>query len=143
MKSACERWCGLCYSNVRGRTNARGHRGYKSSPRPFRERRQVIERRVRSSESGANAAPSALVCPMLSTTPRLVEYLVSDRFADGKKRQTSTLTLFLESGRVKAALNDRAEGCSLWVTAESVCKALDCLEAALEDGAPDWRYWKK
>lgn len=81
--------------------------------------------------------------PVLAACPCLVEHLTQSRWPDGKRREVSTLTVFLEEGRVKAALNDRAEKCSLWATADSVAAALASLESMLASGRPDWRRWRR
>lgn len=74
--------------------------------------------------------------------PRLVEYLEEVKWDDGSKRETSTLMLLVEDGWLKACLNDRAMGCSLWVTADTVEAALDALEGHLERGDGEWRVRK-
>jgi len=71
--------------------------------------------------------------------PAIWEYLVSERWEDGTARRTSTMTIFVEEGRVKLCLNDRQGQRSLWVSGATLLDALDALEGHLEQGTGDWR----
>lgn len=75
--------------------------------------------------------------------PLLVQHLSDVLWDDGKPRTPSTLTVFVEDGRVKLALNDREASASLYVAGDSLKQALGSLEKALGGpGRPDWRAWK-
>ena len=74
--------------------------------------------------------------------PNLVEYLSQTKWDDGSARETSTLMLLVEDGMLKACINDRALGRSLWVAADELNVALDALEGHLESGQGDWRIRK-
>jgi hypothetical protein len=80
---------------------------------------------------------------LTGTFPVLWEYLTTARFEDGSHRETSTLLVMVEQGRVKACLNDRDAGRSLWASADGLETALRHLEAALGDEGADWRYYKR
>jgi len=69
----------------------------------------------------------------------LWEYLTCDMMPDGSERLTSMLCVLVEGGMVKAALQDRQEGLSLWAAAQSIPEVLDALEARLRAGDGDWR----
>jgi len=69
----------------------------------------------------------------------LWEYMTCDEMPDGGERMTSMLVILTENGMVKAALQDRQEGLSLWAAAQSVPEVLDALEARLRAGDGDWR----
>jgi len=71
--------------------------------------------------------------------PTLLEWLVTEQWEDGSERKTSTILVFGEEGRVKVRLADRETDKVLWVTAESVRKALASLEADLVGGTGEWR----
>jgi len=73
--------------------------------------------------------------------PVLLEYLESRTYASGKPRETSTLTVFVDSGTLKASLNDRQEGRSLWAASDSLSGLLDTLESMLCGESVPWR-WK-
>lgn len=60
---------------------------------------------------------------------------------DGQPRETSTLTLTVENGTWKAALNDRQNQQSLWVSSSNQAELLSTLELALQDDIQDWRAW--
>jgi len=73
--------------------------------------------------------------------PCLWEYLSTTTWEDGGDRQTSTVTVFVEEGAFKAALNDRDQQRSLYATAETLEGAFLALEKALSGGTADWRAW--
>jgi hypothetical protein len=78
--------------------------------------------------------------------PALVEYLLSDKWDDGKVRVTSTLLLFVDQGEWKACLNDRDGGRVAFVTAGTVAGLLGALEEQLQAGSAEWRAskpWRK
>lgn len=88
---------------------------------------------------------SSLEGSVLSQCPTLVAYLTDSAWDDGSKRETSTLTVFAEHGRIKLCLNDRENGRSAWVSGRTLEDALAGLEADLAGGEADWRksYQKK
>jgi len=73
--------------------------------------------------------------------PRIFEYMTLLHFDDGTARELSKVSLFVENGKFKAALNDHAERCSLYVAADSVDGVLKALEASLGQENPEWRAW--
>lgn len=92
---------------------------------------------------GKQAVPSGeLLAEERTLYPRLVEYLEATKWDDGSRRETATLMLLVEDGWLKGCLNDRANGCSLWVTCDSVAGLLDALEGHLERGDGEWRVRK-
>lgn len=74
--------------------------------------------------------------------PVLYEYLTDVKWDDGTAREPSTLSLFVEDGRFKAALNDKAMRRSLYVSGDRFQDAILALEKALTGQTPDWRVWK-
>lgn len=75
--------------------------------------------------------------------PLVTEYLCTQQYDDGSPRERSALSLFCEDGMLKLALNDKAEGRSLYVSAESLEDALELLERALHATNAPWRLWPK
>lgn len=75
--------------------------------------------------------------------PAIAEHLCCMAYEDGTKRQTSTVTLFVESGMLKMSLNDREEGRSLYVSSETFLGVVELLEVALMADSPPWRAWPK
>ena len=61
---------------------------------------------------------------------------------DGKRRDSSTILVFCEEGRVKVCLSDREEGLVLFRSGRTLEEAVDALEACLVDGSADWRERK-
>lgn len=73
--------------------------------------------------------------------PTVCEYLTTTQYGDGSPRQTSTIVLCADDGAWKAAINDRDNRRSLWVTAPSLDEAVSLLEEALNVPQPPWRSW--
>jgi len=74
--------------------------------------------------------------------PMLTEHLADTTWDDGSTRVPSTITLFLEDGLVKLALNDRDSERSLYRSGETLQEALRAIEKALSSSGADWRAWK-
>lgn len=97
---------------------------------------------VKRPETSAAAKPRKITDEArvwVESHPALWEYLTLTRWEGGEERATSTITLFAEDGVVKACLNDRALGRSLWAAADTVYEAIDALEGILASGSADWR----
>jgi hypothetical protein len=74
--------------------------------------------------------------------PNLAAFLRDTVYEDGSGRRTSTLTVFVEAGRVKLCLSDRDLNRTAWGTGDTLEDALAGLELALESGSADWRSSK-
>jgi len=70
--------------------------------------------------------------------PATLEYLTC-RQLDGRARQTSTLSIFVQDGLWKAFLNERDQGLSLCVTAASWADLMPSLEESLNLPVIPWR----
>jgi len=71
--------------------------------------------------------------------PQLLEYLSLTVYEGGEKRQTSTLTIFVEDGFVKLCLNDRDAARTGWVAETTLEEAMKTLEGKLVSGQVEWR----
>jgi len=71
--------------------------------------------------------------------PSVWEWLSSEQYDDGSARQTATLLVFVEEGRVKLCLNDRDGHRKAWVSGSDPLEAFLSLEQCLSTGAVDWR----
>jgi hypothetical protein len=78
----------------------------------------------------------------LKKLPTICEYLADDAWDDGSPRELSTVSIKCVEGRVVAVLNDPEERRSLYVSGESVMKAMESLERALGSPQADWRRWQ-
>lgn len=74
--------------------------------------------------------------------PALHEYLTAVVGPDGKRRQTSSLTVYSQQGRFRGFLNDRDSGGSLGAESDSFTGLLGALEAELESDSPNW-FWRE
>ena len=137
--ASCGEWCGLCYTNVKGRTNRRGHRGYRQ-PRPLtlevamgavRRRTEVPTTNDPGGDYGADELALAY--------PVLWEFLTTSKYDDGKPRVLPSLMVFFDAPLVKACLNDRDQGLSAWVSSPGLQGALVSLERGLAGDCLDWR----
>lgn len=111
----------------------------------LRRHTRAIIMGMKKPTAGKGKTGQAGSCPdakLMKAYPTLVEYLVTVKWDDGSARERSTVTLFIEDGSVKLALNDRDLSRSLYVTADSLDEALGALEEALKDDSADWRAWK-
>jgi len=71
--------------------------------------------------------------------PAIWEYLTLAQHDTGTPRETSTLTLFVDEGRLKAVLRDRDACQALFATGPTVEELLASLEGMLTDHLADWR----
>lgn len=75
--------------------------------------------------------------------PTLHMYLTDAAWEDGSSRECSTISLFVEEGRFKAAMNDKALKRSVYVAADTLTGVLQALEKAVGSPEADWRAWGK
>jgi len=92
---------------------------------------------------GASATPATMIfVGCMAKLPLLSEHMGTTVYDDGSARETSTVSLFVEDGCMRAALNDRDNRRSLYISAEGVEACLKGLEAMLADERAQWRAWK-
>lgn len=97
-----------------------------------------INEREGKTGTPVEAAPE-LKGKILAACPTVVEYLALERYASGKPRERSTMSVFIEHGQVRLCLNDRDVGESMWVSGDSLEAALASLEKRLAGGSTEWR----
>jgi len=71
--------------------------------------------------------------------PTLWEWLTAEKFDDGTFRTTASLLIFVQSGELKACINDRQFSRSAFLTAATVESLLHTLDEKLEADSLDWR----
>lgn len=71
--------------------------------------------------------------------PLLEELMWTVTLSDGSTRETMSVTVFVEDGRLKAALNDRDLGVVAFVTGESLMDLFSTVERSLVEDCLDWR----
>lgn len=74
--------------------------------------------------------------------PCLMAFLGDRAWDDGQPRTPGTITIFMEDDMLKAALNDRDEGMSMYASGGTLDGVLGSLEGHLADEDGDWRAWK-
>jgi hypothetical protein len=140
MKTSCQGWCGLCYANRRGRANYPGHVGF---VRPVRKVGASLESYLQRRESTSTNADGSYWCAPdvgdRKSHPALCEFIAAAVFGDGQPRKAGTLTIFSEDQKVKGCLNDREQGLTLFLAADSLAGLLAAAEKALRSDRADWR----
>ena len=136
-------WCGLCYANKRGRSNHKGHRGYRS--KPLKHVNYFPEHQVKkpTQEPQKTAGAVSLSDTSFSNKhPHITEYLCTEKWEDGTARDPSALSISVREGYMSLALNDKDLKQSLYTQAETLAEALKLMEGCLKDGTGVWRPWK-
>jgi hypothetical protein len=103
--------------------------------------RDMAIAKARAAREAGGASGAQASCKTLEGFPTVWEYLTATTFDDGSARETATVSVFVEEGLVKVALNDRAERRSAYVTGSDLRAALKALEGILGAGEVDWRLW--
>src|SRR6266478_8385141 len=95
----CPTSCPLCYANVKGRSNYKGHRHYMSpSRKKEKESWKMYVKRVVAAAGGGSGV--AAVDPKFSEKyPATWEYLSQSVHEDGAPRKLAKLSLSLVEGR--------------------------------------------
>lgn len=70
--------------------------------------------------------------------PTLWEMMTVSRI-DGKPRQPSTMSVWIQDGRVMCCLNERDEGMALFASGATLDDALEEMELHLISDCPPWR----
>lgn len=132
-------WCGLCYSNRRGRGNYKNHWGYRV-PRQRKETDVAFELRRRLASGGPGADPVLdSGDALLVRYPALAAFLTATSYPDGGRRLPGSLTVFADAGCIKAALNDKDASLTAFVSASGLYALLEALERGLQSDGLDWR----
>jgi len=136
-------WCGLCYANCKGRSNYKGHRGYHKSRNDRGVSMAEFLRRNKGHNSAVTSHQQCSGCPLSKRFPALVEFLTVGKWDDGAPRTTGTMLVLWEDGRWRAMLNDRNDNLTAWLSSDTLEGLLASLEAAVADGAVEWRRPRK
>lgn len=102
----------------------------------------LMRRRQQRQEKNENGKHVEFDDEYGALVPTLYGLLAMNRFED-KPRQTTTLIIFAEGGRLKYSLNDREAGFVGFGTLEGLEGALEAIEADLEADKVDWRPQKR
>jgi hypothetical protein len=135
----CRDWCALCYSNRRGRSNHKGHWGYRRRAPERVVYDMPFMRRVVQVAASAVGAADLLDCEFSKAHPALAEFVSMQAWEDGTRRETGTLFLFVDSGRWKLMLKDRDAKRVAFLTGDTLEELLQTADAGLIDASLDWR----
>lgn len=136
-------WCGWCYTNLKGRTNVKGHRGYRvERDTNFYSGDWTMQR---PKDSVVPEGDGKVGDPEFEKQyPSLFAFLFDDRWDDGEPRETGTLFLFRgESGAWGGCVNDRDYGRVGFVHGSSFKGLLKTLDKKIGEDTMDWRKDKK
>lgn len=75
--------------------------------------------------------------------PEITAYLSDTSWEDGAAREPSALSVFIEGGMFKVAMNDKDLRRSLYISGVTFEAAMASLETALGKSQADWRSWVK
>ena len=143
MVMRCSLFCPQCYSNRRGRSNYKGHWGYRKSPNDNEVSVMTILRKA-AANGGTFPAPGFWVgADGVELMPALQEFLTLEAWEDGSVRLTGTAILFLDGRHVKCLLNDKENNRVAVVSGASAYSALENAEEGLTLETLDWRRSKE
>ncbi len=134
--------CPACYANRKGRSNFKGHRGY----RPVYHRSfyyggsQWMKR-----PKAVTASKGKWTCGDLSFAtkyPSLAAMLCDCWWDDGSPRQCSSLSVRMDATSCFVSLSDHAHQQSAFTQAASLEEALLLLEEAVTNSTIQFRPWK-
>lgn len=138
MAACCEN-CPYCYANRKGRSNFKGHSGYRA-PRVKGGRSVGDFLKNKGADRSAEVSrQDTSLSQFAADFPCLHEWMTLVRWEDGSPRQTTTLTLFAEDGRWKACISDREEARVAFVSGWTWEEALRACEEGLLGSSLDWR----
>jgi hypothetical protein len=135
----CREGCPFCYENARGRANHRGHFGYRVERVHLHWRVTMALKKPSASPTPAKAVDIIIWEEALPGLPLLGEFMFSAVYDDDSPRQLPTLMLFLHEGRLTAALNDRDQLRTAFVSGDSLDGVLEALEGGLAGDSLGWR----
>jgi hypothetical protein len=134
-----EQWCALCYENMRGRANNRGHFGFRAARAPKGASCMVVNRKVERNGTASAQLQLPLSPPWSTDLKELVAFVSLAKWPDGKPRCTGTMTIFVEGGCWKIYLNDKDAGVGHCVTGSTLEDALVSASLAVDDNSTPWR----
>ena len=133
--------CPLCIANRKGQSAHKGHRYCRSGS--FK----TLGRWGQDMKKPTAAAPSTAVGNLgaedatFGFCPALLSYLRDTKYDDGSPRIPSTLSVFIEDGRWKAAVNDKDMHRSCYTAADDFEGLLKSLDTQLAADTAEWRSW--
>jgi len=138
-------WCGLCYSNRKGRSNYRGHSHYRPGVK-WKDYEMVMQHMRRSDRGNGQATPANTAPPDAATKqklPGLWEFLTETEWDVGEPRVTGSITFFAEDGMWKACLSDRDQDLVAFVAADTLTKLFLRADEGIRESKLDWRVSKR
>lgn len=139
MQRACLAYCPFCYSNRKGRSNYKGHYGYKKSTSDkavsvMAILRKAVPPATTGVELGCWLAPDGS-----ELMPAMREFLTMCVWEDGSARATGTLVAFADGGVMKVLLNDKDADRIAVVSGKTFYDAVEAAEEGLALDSLDWR----
>ncbi len=132
-------WCGMCYSNIRGRAAYRGHLAYRPRIIPSGEGIGMALKKRDAALADSGGVVGIAAGKWGVAYPNLWEFMTSTKYADGSPRVLGSLTVFVDAVCLKACLNDRDSSLVAFASAETMEGLWAALERGLKDDSLDWR----
>lgn len=136
----CSDWDGAEYERLRQRrgsgTKAKGRKMPRKETKQMGKFTDIPGKQIpdESSPNGGLSDPA-----FERDFPAIWEFMTLT-VDEGARRETSTLLLFVQDGRMTICLNDRQRGRSVFQSAPTLREAMVCLDEALTSGSAEWRY---
>jgi hypothetical protein len=105
----------------------------------FRRKIMGVFDKLPSSNGKAGSGPLPEDSDFLEAWPGLWELMTETKYPDGKDRERSSLTVFIEEGSFKLCISERTRELSCWATGPTFKRALDALEGRVVSDSPEWR----
>ena len=142
----CRTFCSYCYDYLTRGNAHKGHEGYAPPRARYRSAFFGVEAMLKKRTSlplnnPEGWSPAACGLPGLES---LTEFLFCPIWPeDGSKRDTGTIMLFADDGKLKAVITDRAQSLVAFFTISEPTLLWDELNEALLGDSLDWRVKKE
>lgn len=99
----------------------------------------MLLKKANSAAAGVTAHDESANSEHWKRYPATFEFLAFTKWSDGSHRKVGTLNIFVEAGRWKCFVNDKAQDRSACVSAPSWEALMDSIEMGLVTDDLDWR----
>lgn len=139
----CDIYCLLCYANVRGRENNRGHRGFRSPRMPPDLFREFHMKRIAAVGAHGKGKWDCIDKAFLKSYPHLAQFLCDGWWDDGKARDLGSISVRFSGSSVLLSITDHEVGATMNTTGQTLEECLELANTAIEAGTCSFRPWKK
>ena len=103
----------------------------------------ALRRKAAPTEGQSGDRLSIVDVPMeFNGRPDLADFLIQTKWEDGTPRETGSISIFCQNGRVQACITDKAQGIMAFITIALEGSILDELDHAIGDDDLVWKPYK-